>query len=176
MNWRRWVIGHRPTWTMVRAAVLALVTAWIVRHVVRPFRVAGTSMEPTVRDRAWGLGWLAAYWSGEPRRGDIVMIRLAGDSVMYLKRVLALPGETAEFRGGQLWVNGKRCAEPYLRTTCDWNSAPVTLGPGEYLVAGDRRDVRQSAHLAGVVRRERIVGKLWKWTGGGEQLQSPSSR
>lgn len=166
MAWRVWIVGRRPARTLLRAAVLGVATAVIVRWVVRPFRVTGTSMEPTVPDGAWGLGVVAAYRGGEPRVGDIVMIRLAGDSVMYLKRVLAVPGETVEFRNGQLWVNGERRPEPYLRESGDWTSAPVVLGPGEYMVAGDRRNVRQSAHLAGVVRRERIVGRLWTWTGG----------
>ncbi len=171
MTWRDWIIGRRPTRTLLRAVLLGVATAFIARWVVRPFRVAGTSMEPTVPDGAWGLGFVAAYRFGDPRVGDIVMIRLAGDSVMYLKRVLAAPGETVEFRDGELWVNGERRPEPYLRETGDWTTAPVTLGPREFMVAGDRRNVRQSAHLAGVVRRERIVGRLWKWTGGRRDAQ-----
>ncbi len=150
---------------MGRALALAVMTWIVVRGVARPFRVAGSSMEPTIPNGAWGLGWMAAYRFRDPRVGDIVMIRLAGDSVMYLKRVLAVPGETAEFRAGQLWVNGAVRPEPYLQERGDWTTAPVTLGQDEYLVAGDRRSVRLSAHLAGVVKRERIVGRLWRWIG-----------
>lgn len=165
MKWQHWVLGRQPGRTLLRAAALGVLTALVGRYIVRPFRVVGTSMEPTVRDGAWGLGYVAAYRWKEPSVGEIVMIRLAGDSVMYLKRVLAVPGETVEFREGELWVNGERRPEPYLRTNGNWTTAPVRLGPDEYLVAGDHRTVRQSAHLAGVVRRERIVGKLWQWTG-----------
>jgi signal peptidase I len=122
-------------------------------------------MEPTVPNGAFGVGWMGAYWWREPQVGDIVMIRLAGDHVLFLKRVLAQPGDLVEFRHGELWVNGQPRPEPYVRWKWDWNSAPVRLGPNEYLVMGDRRDMPRSSHTGGVVQRDRIIGKLLWWFG-----------
>lgn len=120
-------------------------------------------MEPTVPNGAIGVGFLWAYRSRPPSPGDIVMIRMAGDRLMYLKRVLAGPHETAQFRGGELWVDGRRREEPYVATGCDWESAETRLGEGQFLVAGDRRDMPMSEHTAGIVDRSRIAGRLWTW-------------
>lgn len=117
---------------------------------------------------AWALGWMLAYWRNDPKVGDIVMIRLSGDRMMYLKRVLAVPGERAGFREGQLMVDGRPRPELYVRNGWGWNSEEVRLGPDQYLVAGDRRDMPMSSHAGGVVDRRRIAGRLWLWFGGGQ--------
>lgn len=117
-------------------------------------------MEPTVRDRTFRFGLLAAYAWDEPRTGDIVMVRMAGRRVMYLKRILAVPGEAAQFRAGELWVNGERRPEPYVRLTGAWQTEPIPLGAEEYLVAGDNRSAPLSQHMAGVTTRGRIEGRL----------------
>ncbi len=128
--------------------------------VLRPVRVSGISMEPTVHDGTFRFGLLTAYAFAEPRVGDVVMVRLAGRRVMYLKRILAVPGETAQFRAGELWIDGTRRPEPYVRLPGAWQTEPIPLGSGEYLVAGDNRSAPLSRHMAGVTTRDRIEGRL----------------
>lgn len=156
----RWIIGASPRRTLVRTAVLALVSLAVFGLVLRPVRVRGISMEPTIRDGAFRFGLLTAYAFAEPRAGDIVMVRLAGRSVMYLKRVLAVPGQTAQFRAGELWVDGAPRPEPYVLLTGTWQTGLLRLGEEEYLVAGDNRSAPLSQHMAGVTTRDRIVGRL----------------
>jgi len=48
-----------------------------------------------------------------PRRGDIVVINLPGQTEMLIKRVVGLPGETVEVRRGEVYIDGKRLDEPY---------------------------------------------------------------
>jgi signal peptidase I len=103
---------------------------------------------------------LVAYRWTDPRRGDIVAIRGAGNALVYLKRILGLPGETVAFARGQLHINGHPVAEPYVLFAGAWGRPPVRLGPGEYYVAGDNRDMPWEEHLAGTVQRRNIAGAL----------------
>lgn len=144
----------------MRTAVLAVVCLVVFGLVLRPVRIDGVSMEPTIRNGTFRFGLLVAYVFAEPRAGDIVMVRMAGRRVMYLKRILAAPGETAQFRAGDLWIDGARRPEPYVRMDGAWQTEPIPLGAGEYLVAGDNRSAPLSQHMAGITTRDRIEGRL----------------
>jgi signal peptidase I len=100
-----------------------------------------------------------AYLWHEPRRSDVVSIRLAGVHLMYLKRIISLPGETVAFVNGQVLINGEVLDEPYEKLPCDWNRPPEKLGPDEYFVVGDNRSMPWQDHTFGKVERNRIVGK-----------------
>mgnify|MGYP001055848125 CR=1 FL=1 len=160
--WWIWlIVGRRPKRTLLRAAVLAVVLVVVFRYILLPVRVQGISMWPTYRDRQWGLVNRLAYAWSEPRRGDVVCVRFtAGERVMLLKRVVALPGETVGFRNGRLYVNGQPVDEPYVRTPCDWEEPERRLNANEYYVVGDNRSMPQEDHLHGITERWRIVGKL----------------
>jgi len=157
--WRRLLIGRNPKLTLIRAALLGLVCWLTFRHVLLPVRVSGISMEPTLRNGSVNLINRWPYWWREPRRGEVVAIRTTGRSVMYLKRIVALPGETVEIRAGRVFVNDRPLAEPYVHEPEPWQMEPRTLGREEYLVFGDNRSMPIELHLAGVVKRYKIVGR-----------------
>lgn len=158
--WLRIVIGSRPRVTLIRVAVLALVSFLVFSYAFRPMLVDGVSMEPTVSDKTFRFANLLVYLQSDPRRGDIVLIDKDTFSSMYMKRILGLPGERVEFRDGNLYVNGNLAPETYLHGKGDWDMDVVRLGSDEYLVAGDNRTVPRRMHLMGVVRRESILGRL----------------
>ena len=72
-----------------------------------PVRIEGNSMFPTYHDRGVNFVNRLAYRHIEPQRGDIVGIRMAGPSVMLMKRIVGLPGETVAFEHGRLIINGE---------------------------------------------------------------------
>ena len=162
---RTMLIGRRPKRTLIRLIVLVVTSFVVFRFILLPVRVQGPSMLPTYPERSVNfINRLAFLWH-EPRRGDIVSIRLADAnvshvSIMYLKRIVGLPGETVAFVGGQLVIDGKVFEEPYVKLPCNWERAPVTLGPNEYFVVGDNRSMPMAYHTFGKVERWRIVGKL----------------
>jgi signal peptidase I len=146
----------------IRLAIVAAGTVFLFGYVTRPFRVAGRSMEPTYAEGSLLLGSRFRYCCRDLRRGDVVFVRLAGPSVMYLKRVVGLPGDTVEFRGGALVVNGERQEEPWLRLPCSWDRKPQAVEPGCLFVVGDNRSMPIDQHECGVVLRQRISGgPLW---------------
>jgi signal peptidase I len=154
------VIGRNPRFTFVRVIVL-VVTAFVVfRFILLPIRVKGPSMFPTYRDGGINFVNRLAYLHSEPKRGDVVAIRLAGPSVMYMKRIVGLPGETVGFHEGHLYINDKPMDEPYVKLRCDWESPPMTLPPDHYYVVGDNRSMPKELHEEGDPHRSRIVGKV----------------
>ena len=160
--WLRTIlIGRNPKYTLIRIAVMVATTFVVFRFVLLPpVTIKGPSMLPTLREKSIHLVNRLAFVWHEPRRGDVVSIRLAGNSIMYMKRIVGLPGETIEFSHGRLLVNGKVMEESYVKSRCRWNMPPETLGPNEYFVVGDNRSMPIDDHYLGVATRDRIVGKL----------------
>lgn len=154
------LVGRNPKRTMARALLLAVACLVTFRFVLLPIRVEGISMLPTYKDRSFNLINRLAYRQHGPNRGDVVSIRTAGISLMYLKRVVALPGETVEFRGGQLVVNGIPFPEPWLKFRSSWTLPARTLGLDEFYVVGDNRTMPPTNHTQGAATLDRIVGKV----------------
>jgi len=77
---------------------------------------------------------------------------------MLLKRVVALPGETVEFREGELYVDGNLIEEPYVHHRSNWELPPRTVAPGHIYVVGDNRGTPMVRHKFGEINMNRIVG------------------
>ena len=158
------VIGRNWKLTLARLTIF-VVTAFVVfRFILLPVRVEGISMLPTCRDGSVNFINRLAYLRRGPQRGDVVGIRLSDPgilwpSVMYLKRVIGLPGETVAFVNGHVLIDGQTLDEPYEKNGCDWNLPPVKLGPTGYFVVGDNRSMPSEFHTFGKVERDHIVGK-----------------
>jgi signal peptidase I len=158
---QRVLIGRNPKRTLVRIVILVVVSTVVFKFVLQPIRVEGVSMLPTYHDRGINLVNRLAYVFHQPRRGDVVAIRmLAGEHVMYMKRIIGLPGETVAFHRGRLYINGNPMDEPYVRFRCYWNHEPEQVGPDEYYVVGDNRDMPWAYHEKGRPTRDLIVGKV----------------
>src|SRR3712207_4262221 len=125
-------------WEIVQTVLLTLLIFLAVRAVVQNFKVEGASMDPTLQSGQHLLinkvGYLrlqgtplerltpasaqehAGYLFGPPHRGDIVVFRSpVQPDKDFIKRVIGVPGDTVEVRGGQVYVNGEVIAEPYIR-------------------------------------------------------------
>lgn len=161
---RRWFLGARPARTALRAGVLVAGGALVFGVVLRPVRAHGVSMWPTISDGDLVFVNTLAYRGGAtPRRGDIVAIRLAGPRVVYVKRVVGLPGERLRLVDGALEIDGRPIDEPYVRARQPWQVTEVRLGTDEYFVVGDNRGMPQHLHDFGRVARSRILGRVVRW-------------
>jgi signal peptidase I len=159
---RRVIIGRNPRRTFIRILVLVVVSVVVFKWVLLPIRLDGPSMLPTYRSGSVNFVNRLAYWNSEPQRGDVVAVRYSGHSIMLMKRVVGLPGETIEFVKGRLWVNGRPLDEPYVKFSCDWNVRPehYLLRDDEYYVVGDNRSMPFENHQQGAARRQRILGRI----------------
>ena len=148
----------RPTrgfW--LRLAGVTLVAVVVFRVLLIPCVIDGESMAPTFPVHGFTFCWCGRYWFGEPRRGDVVAVRFH-DRVFFLKRIVALPGETVEFRNGVLFVDGRPLDEPYVHFICTWELPPRKVAAGHYYVIGDNRSQPIERHRFGQVPRRRIIG------------------
>jgi signal peptidase I len=170
-----------PRWTRAqagipprdrRALILACLFFWSVfsyvlisRFVLQTAAIVGDSMSPTFLDgqRHLILRWVP--WLREPRRGEIVGLRVPGDDVYSVKRVIALPGEVIQIRGGRVYVDGQELIEPYLGREVPTFGGPLGGGlyevaEGCFFVMGDNRTESLDSRFYGAVKREWIVGAV----------------
>ena len=160
-GWLRVIlIGRRPRFTLLRIVIWVVTCFVVTKFVLLPIRVQGVSMLPTYKENRVNFVNRLAYLRSQPKRGDVVAIRLAGPSIMYLKRIVGLPGETVGFHDGRLLINGRVLDEPYVKFWCNWEQESEPVGPDEYFVVGDNRSMAFSEHTKGRALRNRIMGKL----------------
>jgi signal peptidase I len=125
-------------------------------------RVEGTSMLPQLEDQDRLFINKFAYRFEQIHRGDVVVFLYPGDHTKsYIKRVIALPGDSLRIDRGQVYVNDKALKEPYvpLKYEDDRSQAAMTVQPGEYFVMGDHRSISSDSRDFGPVGRSLIYGK-----------------
>lgn len=160
-GWARPLIGKNPGMTLIRAAVFVALAIGIYKFALTPIKVFGVSMEPTFQQG--NVLWInkLAYRSQAPQRSDIVVIRMAGGSVVIIKRVIGLPGETISIVRGQVHIDGEPLEEPYTgKRNEDWKYGPKELGDDQYFVIGDNRTTHIDKQEFGFASRRNIVGRV----------------
>lgn len=156
------VVGRNPSWTLARIAILITTVFLLLKYVFLVRKIESTSMLPSFREGSIHLIYRLAYGHSDgPRRGDVVAIRTSGETVMYIKRIVGLPGESLEIRNGEVLIQGKPLDEAYVRPgRRAWNRSMIQLKPNQYFVIGDNRSMAQEQHEFGAIEGSRIVGKV----------------
>jgi signal peptidase I len=138
------------------------VAAVLVTFIAQPFVVEGTSMEPSLVDGERLIVNKLSYRLGSPGRGDVVVFRFPGDRRQrFIKRVVALPGETVVIRDGKVLVDGRSLSEVYLADATFGEYGPVRVPKGRLFLLGDNRaNSRDSRYPeVGMVAYRDLVGK-----------------
>ncbi len=136
--------------------------------------VVGNSMEPSLFNGQVLFLDRAVYAIFSPQYGDVVAFRPNGNTNAHfsVKRVLGVPGDTVEIKGGVFYRNGERQDGLFDDQIADPGVAgdPVLLGEDEYFVMGDNCNSSEDSRSAnlGNVKKEHIVGKAWLHMAGGE--------
>jgi signal peptidase I len=174
--------------------VLTLLIFFAVRAVVQNFKVEGDSMLPSLHSEQYLLVNKALYFRYDanllthlteksappdlrylfhgPQRGDIIVFEAPREPKDFIKRVIAVEGETVEIRPDQdpdgspdrdcggcgVYVNGVRLNEPYVRQTPDYSLTPTTIPPGHIFVLGDNRRNSSDSHVWGALDVSAIIG------------------
>ncbi len=135
--------------------------------VVKPFIVRGASMEPNFHNDEYLIIDEVSYRFMDVQRGQVVVFRPpnASPGEFYIKRVIALPGETIEIEDGRITIfnaeypNGAQLDEPYIEEYTH-GRVKATLKLDEYYVLGDNRDESMDSRRFGAVAEDRIIGKV----------------
>ena len=149
----------------VGVIVTALVISLLINFcLVINARVPSGSMENTIMTGDRLFGNRLAYVFSDPKRGDIVIFHFPDDEkVLYIKRIIGLPGETVEIKNGGVFVDGKLLEERYINVTTLGEFGPYEVPEGQYFMMGDNRnnsaDSRYWEHT--YLDRSKIVGKAF---------------
>lgn len=148
-------------WTrdLLIAIGLALV---IIVFLYQPVKVEGTSMAPLLSDQERIFINKFVYHFEPIQRGDVVVFWYPLDhSKSFIKRVVALPGETVEIRHGVLYVNRKPVPEPYVPPQYEDLSdfGPVRVPRDSFFVMGDHRISSNDSRVFGPVASRYIYGR-----------------
>jgi signal peptidase I len=153
----------RVAWEFLHdLSVAVLFCFFLITFVAQAFRVQGTSMEPLLADGERIVVNKFVYRLRPVERGDVVVFWYPRDpSVSFIKRVVALPGDTVEIRSGELLVNGVAAKESYLPLSFhDSDNYPATEIPrGFYFVLGDHRRSSNDSRSWGEVPERYIYGR-----------------
>lgn len=128
--------------------------------------VVGVSMEPTLYNGQKIFINSFLYLISSPKRGDVVVFLPNGNenTHYYVKRIVAVPGDSVLIQEGVLYVNGEESpwvTEKLLDPGIAANE--LTLGNGEYFCLGDdpgNSEDSRSANI-GPVNEADIIGKAW---------------
>ena len=104
-------------------------------------RVPSSSMEPTLNEGSFFIADRLAFLHEKPERYDILVFKAPDTGELYIKRVIGLPGEHIELKGGQVLVDGKEtrtdfCLEAPMEETADFGIVP----DNSYFMMGDNRN------------------------------------
>ena len=150
--WREWFLPF----------ILALVFAFFIRAYVGEARsIPSGSMEPTLKIKDMFFVEKLSYRFGEMQRGDIIVFwppeKLRSD-YPYVKRLIALAGETVEIRDGQVLVDGAALDEPYAEP---WQGdfGPLTVPQGYMFVLGDNRPFSADSRDWGLAETDHVLGR-----------------
>lgn len=176
--------------------LVTLLIFFVVRAVVQNFKVEGDSMLPTLHTDQYLLVNKGIYFRYDanflaritnpnvqpdmrylfhgPERGDIVVFQAWREQRDFIKRVIAVGGETIEIKadtdpvgnpnrdcgGCGVYINGVRLREPYINQTPDYSLGPLVVPPGTVFVLGDNRRNSSDSHLPsnGPLPVDRIIG------------------
>lgn len=138
----------------------------ISRFVLTVGVVEGPSMAPALQDGERYLINRLVYRFHDPRPGDLVEFRMAREDDYSVKRIIALPGDMVQIKGGRVYVNGRMIPEPYLRPGVFTDGKGLrtgiyTLPDNMYFLLGDNRAVSMDSRVFGGVSKDRFVGRLW---------------
>jgi len=148
-----------------RQVIITIALAFViflVLHFAFPSSIViGSSMEPNFRDGERLVVNTVVYKFSEPERGDvIILVPPFPHTEDFIKRVIALPGDTVEVKGGVVYVNGKALDESaYIVDPPKYTLAKQTIPEGEYFVLGDNRNYSNDSHTGWLLPRQNIIGK-----------------
>ena len=172
-----------PGLILVAFALALLIKTFLVQA----FFIPSASMVPTLKVGDRVLVNKLVYDVGEPQRGDVIVFEdpserekpdrgflqgiwywvieglgfSAGQHQDFIKRVVGLPNETLEVRGGKVYINGEVLEEPYIVRTGHQDYGPVTIGPESVSVMGYNRTNSSDSRAFGPIPEEKIIGKAF---------------
>lgn len=150
---------------VVFGAIFALIYLFVAQF----HKVSGNSMVPTMHNGDFLITEKISYKFGSPKHGEIIVLKNPrNESQDFIKRIIAVPGDTIKIEKSSVFVNNQPLKESYLPTATPTRSgaflneeAIIKAGPNQYFVLGDNREHSSDSREWGPVTKEEIVGKAF---------------
>ena len=148
-------------------AISFAILAVLFIFVGKPFTVSGQSMYPTLHNN----DRMFMSKLGDINRFDVVVLQAPDQDKEYIKRVIGMPGDTVEVKGGVLYINGKQVEQPFINSNSDKKTVYIDdftlkqltgeekVPEGKYFVMGDNRGVSKDSRMIGFINQASIEGK-----------------
>lgn len=148
---------------VVFGAIFALIYLFVAQF----HKVSGNSMFPTYHNGDYLITEKISFRLGEPKRDDVIVLKNPrNESQDFIKRIIALPGDTIKIENGSVFVNGGLVNETYLppntRTPAGaflTEGTTITAGENQYFVIGDNRNHSSDSREWGSITKKEIIGK-----------------
>lgn len=161
----------KEIWEWTQALVIAFIIAKLINiFLVQAFRIPSGSMRPTLMERDRIFVNKLIYRFKDPKRGDIVVFKYPEDEKTdFVKRLIALGGETVEIKDGDIYINGKLLEKPpIIKNIYYYNRGPygefdekVKVPEGYYYVLGDNSESSKDSRYWGFVPKKNIIGRAF---------------
>jgi len=150
---------------VISASVFVVVYLFLMQ----PHQVKGASMYPTFKDKEYLLTDKITYQRGLPKYGDVIVFKApVNENFDFIKRVIALPGQTVMIKNGNVYIDGQVLDEYYLSDDVTTNPGQFllegesyTVQPGEVIAFGDNRGHSSDSRDWGPVPEQNIVGRVF---------------
>ena len=153
----------------IETIVIALAIFVVVsRFLFQPHQVKGSSMYDNFHDGEYLLTDKVTYRFRQPERGDVIVFKAPqNEDYDYIKRIIALPGDTVKISDGQVFVNNALVNESgFLDARITTHAGlyakegqKITVPAAEYFVMGDNRGASLDSRFFGAVSRDYFVGR-----------------
>ena len=147
--------------------LIALTLAFIIRiFIAEPRYIPSESMFPTLETGDRLVVEKVAYKFHAPDRGDIVVfapptnLEILGyeKNQAFIKRAIAIEGETVAVKDGIVYINDRPLAEDYIAAPPKYDLVSVTVPKGQLFVMGDNRNNSNDSHIWGFLPIENVIG------------------
>jgi len=161
MDKARWRKVAGGVWEFAKTLIIAFVLAQLIMvSVAQAFQVEQYSMEPTLLPHDRVLVDKFLYRLRQTRRGDVIVLKYPlNPQRNYIKRIVALPGDTLQVKDGKLFINGTQVREPYLNGVPQGDFGPMNVPEDSVFVMGDNRNNSEDSRSFGALKKEQIVGQ-----------------
>lgn len=156
--------GKSALLELFESIAIAVILAVLIRlFIFQPFYIPSGSMEPNLQIGDRIIVSKLTYAFSEPKRGDVIVFKFPLDpSRDFVKRAVALSGETVEIRDSVLYIDGQPLPEEYLPESLQFGDyGPREIPADNYLMLGDNRNSSDDSRMWGPLPEEYIVGKAF---------------
>lgn len=158
--------AENPWVEVAKTIGLSALLAFGIRTFVAEARyIPSGSMLPTLQINDRLIVDKVGYRFRTPQRGDIVVfsptdaLQRQNFHDAFIKRVIGLPGDRVEVKGGRVFINDQPLRENYVAEVAQYQYGPVMVPSNAYLVLGDNRNNSYDSHYWGFVPRDKIIGR-----------------